>query len=126
MTELPLLSWAKSKKIETPGVHADKYQSDSGIRGTYVQNMTPEDQRRWKAKYVGGEDPRVEVRVTLGQPGVQVLMVMRSLHEVELSMNGKLYIGYDVLYQLSIAGVEADERLKLEYDKLPVKRKRRQ
>ena len=40
--------------------------SDCGVPGTYVPNMSDEDNRSYKAKFVGGEMPRVEVRVSRG------------------------------------------------------------
>lgn len=103
------LSWEKPKKLRPFSEHAQEYQSDTGIPGTYVPNMSLEEKSRWKAKYVGGDDPRVEVRVTIR--GIQVVMVIRSSSDVELSMNGKLKGDYLVFSDFKAAIEEANARL---------------
>lgn len=106
------LSWDKPKKIMSSQAREQEYQSDTSIPGTYVPNMSAEDKARWKAKYVGGDDPRVEVRVSI--TGVQVVMVIRGPSEVELSMNGKLKGDYLVFSDFKAAIEEANARLLLE------------
>jgi hypothetical protein len=68
------LSFDKPKKIRSTKKHNEKFLSDSGIAGTYVPNMSKEDELKWKAKHIGGEDERIEIRKTLN--GVQLLIVV--------------------------------------------------
>ena len=68
--------------------HNEYYASDSGIAGTYVPNMSPEDKLKWKAKHINGKDHRVEIRKTIG--GTQLLIVVHDDWKVDLSANGKL------------------------------------
>lgn len=88
-----ILSWDKPKKLRPSKEHNDRYQSDSGVAGTYVPNMSAEDKRKWKAKLIKGEDPRVEIRKTIDRDyahahsSVQMLMVVRMV-TVSLSFNG--------------------------------------
>lgn len=82
---MPILSWERPQRLRTHAEHVREYQSDSGIDGTYVPNMSREDQERWKATKKGGQDPRVEIRKTIG--GTRVLLIVR-LQTVRMSMNG--------------------------------------
>jgi hypothetical protein len=50
------------------------FQSDAGINGTYVPNMSKEDMNLWKAKHIKGDDERIEIRKTI--EGVQLLIVV--------------------------------------------------
>lgn len=85
------LSWERPAPLLDAVEHAEKYQSDSGIPGTYVPNMSEADRVKWKAKKIGGEDPRVEIRK--GFPhGVLALIVVRRrppTNTITMSMNGK-------------------------------------
>jgi hypothetical protein len=60
-----LLTFDKPKKVLTTEKHNKKFQSDSGIAGTYVPNMSKEDMNKWKAKHIKGEDERIEIRKTI-------------------------------------------------------------
>ena len=60
-----LLSFDKPKKIRSTEEHNKMFSSDSGISGTYVPNMSKEDQLKWKAKHIKGDDERVEIRKEL-------------------------------------------------------------
>jgi len=122
-----LLSFEKPKKVNTTEKHNGSYQSDSGIAGTYVQNMSEEDKNRWKAKHIKGEDERIEIRKTID--GVQLLVVVyrkenpvkynhmdiqawRKRHQnVQMSMNGKLDMTWDNFWDLQEAVKEAFEIL---------------
>jgi hypothetical protein len=59
-----LLCWDKPKKKRPTKAHNEKFQSDSGVDGTYVPNMSEDDKLKWKAKKIGGKDPRIEIRKT--------------------------------------------------------------
>jgi len=69
-----ILSFETPKKLRTAEKHNEMHQSDSGIAGTYVPNMSKEDMNLWKAKHIKGDDERVEIRKTLG--GAQLLIVV--------------------------------------------------
>jgi hypothetical protein len=58
--------------------------ADGAPPGVYVPNMSDADAATWRAKKIGGADPRVEIRVLKGS---QVLVVVRP-HEIRVSMNG--------------------------------------
>lgn len=89
-----LLTFDKPKQLRPAAEHNEEYQSDSGIAGTYIPNMSREDKLRWKAKLIKSKtDPRVEIRKTLVSQGVQVLVVVRYKgpgQHVTLSANGKM------------------------------------
>lgn len=57
-----VLMWDKPAKIMTEEERAAAYQADGAPPGVYVPNMSDEDRRRWKAKKIGGDHPRVEIR----------------------------------------------------------------
>ena len=70
-----LLTFDKPKKVLSTEKHNKKFQSDSGMAGTYVPNMSKEDMNKWKAKHIKGEDERIEIRKTFNN-GVQVLIIV--------------------------------------------------
>lgn len=72
--------------------HNERYQSDTGVPGTYVPNMSESWRRTFKAKHIKGKDPRIEIRKGLDN-GVQVLIVVRDgckAMGLEMSANGKM------------------------------------
>jgi len=69
-----ILSFDKPKKVKSTEKHNKTYQSDSGIAGTYVPNMSDDDMNKWKAKHIKGDDERIEIRKTI--EGVQILIVV--------------------------------------------------
>lgn len=122
-----ILSFDKPKKVRSTQNHNDMFQSDSGVAGTYVQNMSKEDKLKWKAKHIKGSDERVEIRKTFG--GTQLLIVvyknrnevpynhsnMKEWHkrhkDIVISMNGKADLTYDDFYDIREAVNEATEIL---------------
>lgn len=100
-----ILNFDKPKKVTPTQEHNDHYSSDSGIAGTYVQNMSDEDRAKWKAKKIGGDDPRVEIRKTLN--GTQIVLIVR-LSGVTMSANGKMVFKHDEFEELSQAVAEAN------------------
>ena len=62
-----LLSFDKPKKVRSAEEHNKMFSSDSGIAGTYVPNMSKEDQLKWKAKHIKGDDERIEIRKEFGE-----------------------------------------------------------
>lgn len=71
--------------------HNERYQSDTGIPGTYVPNMPESWRRTFKAKHIKGDDPRIEIRKGLDN-GVQVVIIVRpnGMDGLEMSSNGKM------------------------------------
>jgi hypothetical protein len=59
-----ILDFDKPKKLRPTVAHNAVHSSDSGVDGTYVPNMSRKDRAKWKAKQIGGDDPRVEIRKT--------------------------------------------------------------
>jgi hypothetical protein len=61
---MSVLDWDKPGRVvsieEWKGISAD-----SAPPGVYTPNMSDEDMKKWKAKYVGGKNPRVEIRKTV-------------------------------------------------------------
>lgn len=79
-----LLSWERPEKAQSTEKH-NSCTADGAPPGVYVPNMSEADARKWRAKLVGGKDPRVEVRTT--QCNANLVLIVRP-HEVKLSMNG--------------------------------------
>jgi len=122
-----LLSFEKPKKVKSTENHNETYQSDSGVAGTYVPNMSKADTLKWKAKHIQGADERIEIRKTL--EGVQLLVVVykkenpveyshgdvKAWHKrhqnVRMSMNGKLDMTWENWWDLQEAVKEAFEIL---------------
>lgn len=71
-----ILNFEQPKRLRSTEKHNEMYSSDSGIAGTYVPNMSEEDKNKWKAKRIGGEDERIEIRKTIN--GVQLLIVVHK------------------------------------------------
>lgn len=113
-----LLSFETPKRARSKEEHA-KYSFDGGPAGGYVPNMSREDQCKWKAKHVTGQQARVEVRKTLG--GVQLKMVVYAApgtyskhaslrspqYQFTLSMNGTLMGSLEDFSELVQAFTEA-------------------
>jgi len=122
-----ILSFDKPKKVLTTEKHNERYSSDSGIAGTYVPNMSKDDMLKWKAKYIKGDDERIEIRKTI--EGIQLLIVVykkahpvkwnynkqdewRKRHQdINISMNGKLDMTSDEYWDMLEAINEAIEIL---------------
>lgn len=103
-----LLSFDKPAKLRPTTEHNALHQSDSGVAGTYVPNMSMDDSLKWRAKRITGKDPRVEIRKTL--KGSQMLLVVRP-HEVTMSTNGRLSFSWVEFDQLEKAVSEARWKL---------------
>jgi hypothetical protein len=122
-----VLCFDAPKKLRSAEKHNEMFQSDSGVAGTYVPNMSEADQNKWKAKHIMGEDERIEIRKTI--EGVQLLVVVyknkrpvewhynnqdewhKRHQNVKMSMNGKLDMGWDDWWDLTEAVHEAGEML---------------
>jgi hypothetical protein len=118
---MSVLDFDKPKRLKPFQEHADYYSSDTNIAGTYVPNMSEEDRMKWKARQVGGDDPRVEIRKTVrGKlPGeqygtsAQVLVVVRQDYTVTISANSRMIFGLVEWGELIKAVKEARDLLGL-------------
>lgn len=93
-----VLSWDEPKKSRPTEEHNETFVADGAPPGTYVPNMSEEDKEKWKAKQIGGKDPRIEIHKTAkGKargsekqgPYAQVKLVVRPDRSVRFSANGK-------------------------------------
>lgn len=121
-----ILNFDKPKKVRSTGAHNDMYMSDAGVDGTYVPNMTQQDNEDWKAKHIRGEDERIEIRKSIGYVQM-VIIVYRKVrstpgswhakindHEnVRISMNGKVNMSFNEYDQMTQAIIEAKEILRV-------------
>lgn len=87
-----ILNFGKPPKARSSEKHNEDHQSDTGIPGTYMPNMSEAWRRTFKAKHIKGDDERVEIRKGLDN-GVQVLIVVRGAGvegSLEMSANGRM------------------------------------
>lgn len=122
-----LLCFDKPKKVRSTEKHNKMFQSDSGIAGTYVPNMSKNDTEKWKGKHIKGDDERIEIRKTIN--GVNIVIIVykhpnpvkwngdnmvnwyNRHHDIKMSMNGKLDMKYNDWYDMVEAIREATEIL---------------
>jgi hypothetical protein len=104
-----ILSWDEPKKSRPTEEHNETFVADGAPPGTYVPNMSEEDKEKWKAKQIGGKDPRIEIRKTArGKargsekhgPYAQVNLVVRPDRSVRFSANGKAELDVIELIQV--------------------------
>jgi hypothetical protein len=120
-----VLSWETPKK-KMPVEDWKKISADGAPPGVYTPNMSKKDMLKWKAKYIGGTDPRVEIRKSFHHSngksypecvnyGAQVLIVVRKKHndepQVLISTNGKMGMSLSDFFDLNEAVKEALEEL---------------
>jgi hypothetical protein len=99
---MKLLCWDKIEKVRSEKEHREMHLADGAPPGTYAPNMAEADMLKWKAKRIGGSDPRIEIRKTTEGKKVvknghwhhtegraQVFIVARPDGTVLMSMNGK-------------------------------------
>ena len=106
---MTLLDFTKPERVRSREAHEKMFSSDCGVPGTFVPNMSEEDADKWRAKQIGGEDPRIEIRST--RPGAQMLAVVRKDGSVALSANGKMEFDATAWQEFRDAVQEAWERL---------------
>ena len=105
--ETMVLKWDKPKKVMTDA-EWQSVSADGAPPGVYVPNMSEQDRLAWKAKAIGGKDPRIEIRKSVR--GAQVLIVVRD-ESVRMSMNGTSQFSRDEWAELNLAVAEATEYL---------------
>lgn len=120
-----ILSFDKPKKLRPTEEHNAEHSSDTMVPGTYAPNMSARDKAKWKAKQVGGDDPRIEIRKTVsgndpvlakkfagrgyafaGQCSAQVLIIIRKTGVV-MSGNGRMVFNNATWQELFTAVAEA-------------------
>jgi hypothetical protein len=115
-----ILQFDKPKKLRATTAHNAMHSSDTGIPGTYVPNMSKKNREAWKAKIIGGADPRVEIRKTvtgndptLKRPSTsaQMLLIVRLDGSVIMSANSRLAFDAKTLQALADAVDEAKNEL---------------
>ena len=110
-----ILTWDTPKKV-IPKDEWKKMSFDGGPDGGYVPNMSWSDRLKWKAKQIGGEDPRVEIRKTFEETGAQVLAIVRwknkkDTPDLTISTNNKIGMSFGDWFDFNEAVKEAMERL---------------
>jgi hypothetical protein len=115
-----ILDFDKPKKVRSTKEHNEMHQSDSGVAGTYVPNMSEEDNNKWKGKHVKGADERIEIRKNLDS---QLLVIVYKKtdayenewdHDMRISMNGPCRLTFKEWEEFKQAVEEAREKLKFE------------
>jgi len=104
-----MLIWDQPPKARTTEEHNESYVADNAPPGVYVPNMPEEWQKAWKAKKIGGDDPRVEIRKSCmgGKYYAQVLLIVRPGGKIQMSMNGKAEMQSQELISALIMAREA-------------------
>jgi hypothetical protein len=103
MTGTAVLRWDRPEKVMT----TEQWQAisaDSAPPGVWTPNMSKADMTTWKARKIGGRDPRVEIRKTAC--GTQVLIVVRP-DSTSMSMNGTAVFTRQEQDELPLALAEA-------------------
>jgi hypothetical protein len=73
---MSILSFEQPKKLRPQEEHNKMYSSEAKAANSYVPNMSIEDENKWKAKHIKGENERIEIRKTLH--GVNLVIVVRK------------------------------------------------
>ena len=124
---MSVLNWKKPNKVMSVESWKEISAEDAPA-GVYTPNMSWDDKLKWKAKYIGGLSPRVEIRKTTDN-GTQVLIVVslgsfpRKSHygekedsniergsigkNVRISQNGPAMYTFDDISNMYIAIEEA-------------------
>lgn len=117
-----ILSWDKPEKI-MPVESWRNISADGAPPGVYTPNMSIEDAKKWKAKYIGGEYPRVEIRKSTDN-GTQILIVVAKnefpnqsarLHgkNIRVSQNGVAFFSFEEMEFFQKAIMEAKAVLEI-------------
>jgi len=97
-----VLNWEKPRRVMSRRQY-ESISADGAPPGVYTPNMSDADAATWRAKKIGGSDPRVEIRVLKGS---QAVIVVRP-HRLRVSMNGPVELDDDGYEQLIQAIAEA-------------------
>jgi hypothetical protein len=123
-----VLSWDKPKKAMSRE-EWEAISADSAPPGVYTPNMSKEDARRWRAKKIGGANPRVEIRKTVSGDDpldvrenprwrhgchAQLLIVVMADGRVRMSQNGPAIYSAQDWADLELAIAEARKAMEPE------------
>ena len=110
-----ILMWDKPQK-KLSKKEWEAISADGAPPGVYHPNMSDQDRERWKAKKVGGKNPRVEVRKTTrgknlkgGNSYSQLLVIVFKDGRLQMSANGTSVMEAAELVEVVI---EASDALK--------------
>lgn len=126
-----LIDWNKPKKSRSQKEHNAMFSSDSGVAGTYVPNMSQEDQEKWKGKLINKGKPNARVELRKSFEATQLLLIValdgwdyknesrtpdrwgRSTlgKNVRMSMNGPLSLSFEEMQEMSQVIQEAKEAM---------------
>lgn len=118
-----ILNFNKPQKVRTSADHNNMFQSDSGVAGTYVSNMSDNDKRKFKAKHIKGDHERIEIRVEMNSANILVKVFKKANNsnewkhgqdnhnEIQFSTNGKIDISLRKWEKLNQAIEEAKQIL---------------
>lgn len=124
---MSVLSFDNPKKTRSTEEHNKLHSSDCEVSGTYVPNMSEEDNLKWKAKHIKGKDERIEIRKSLGAQ--VVIVVYKNVREgdwqngieghdnVRISANSKMHMTFEEYKEFTEAIKEAMEILGVEEEK---------
>ena len=109
-----IVNWDKPTKIRSTEEHNKMYSSDCEADGTYVPNMSKEDQDSWKGKIInrGKTTARAELRKTFSDEwqGIyhyaQVLIIL-DRKGMKISTNGSMVMSHSELALMNCAIDEA-------------------
>jgi hypothetical protein len=107
--------WDKPKK-KMSKEEWELISADGAPPGVYTPNMSDDDRKRWKAKKIGGKNPRVEIRKTCvgtnykgSHAFSQLLLIVLKDGRVQMSANGTSVMEAAELVE---AVIEASDALK--------------
>lgn len=119
-----ILNFEQPKKSRSTEDHNKLYISDCEVDGTFVPNMSKEDNSRWKAKHIKGKDERVEIRKCFGGTQAVIVVYKNELKgnwregveghkNIRISANSKIHMDLQEYKEFLQAIEEAFEILKL-------------
>ena len=100
-----LLNFIIPEKLRSTQEHNETYSADCDVPGVYVPNMSEEDNRRWKCKYIAGKNERVEIRRFMG--GANIVAIVFKCGDVTLSANSKMILAGNEYNELILIIKEA-------------------
>jgi hypothetical protein len=86
---MSVLYFDEIKKKQSQEDWSKSYFADGAPPGVYVPNMSDGDALLWRAKQIGGKNPRIEIRKRLNC-WVNVVVIVYPDESVKLSANGKM------------------------------------
>jgi len=94
-----MINWDKPKQLRSTKEHNEIFQSEAQAAGTYVPNMSNDDQQVWKGKHInkGKDTARIELRKTFSSRDgyAQTLVVVTRNKGVTISANGKMDMTFE-------------------------------